>query len=90
MITGIFCHYLPIYKDVDGVFCSTTLTNDLFSRYFTVVDKLYVATRVYPINKTYKEAHQEKISLSNIEIIEFPNLSTIWNYTFVEESIIKD
>lgn len=89
MVKGIFCHYLPIYKDINGIYCSTTLTDDLFSRYFTVVDKLYVATRVYSINKTYKEAHQEKITLDNIVIIEFPNLSTIWNYTFGKRKYYK-
>ncbi|WP_407425075.1 glycosyltransferase family 4 protein [Treponema sp.] len=77
MIKGLFCHYLPIYKDIDGNYCSTTLTNDLFSRYFCVVDELYVATRVYPINKTYSEAHQELINLKNVNIIEFPNLSNL-------------
>lgn len=76
MITGLFCHYLPIYKDINGVYCSTTLTNDFFSRYFCVVDKLIVADRVYQIDKTYKEAHQEPITLANVEIEEFPNLSS--------------
>lgn len=76
MIKGLFCHYLPIYKDINGNYCSTTLTDGLFDRYFCVVDKLYVATRVYPIDKTYKEAHQELINTSKVEIVEFPNLST--------------
>ncbi len=76
MVRGIFCHDLPIYKDKNGVYCSTTMTDALFSRYFTVVDELVVATRVYPIDKTYEEAHQEKITLSNISFIEIPNLDT--------------
>lgn len=76
MIRGIFCHDLPIYKDINGYYCSTTLTDDLFSRYFTVVDELYVATRVYPIGTTYEDAHQEKITLPNIKFVEFPNLNT--------------
>lgn len=75
MVTGIFCHYLPIYKDINGVYCSTTLTDAMLGRYFSVVDKLLVATRVYPIDTTYSEMHQEKIDLTNIEIVEFPNLS---------------
>ena len=44
MIKGIFCHDLPIYKDIDGNYCSTTLTDSLFLRYFNVVDELVVAT----------------------------------------------
>ena len=75
LVKGIFCHDLPIYKDKDGVYCSTTLTDDLFQRYFCVVDELYVATRVYKIESTYLEAHQEKITLPGVKIIEFPNLN---------------
>lgn len=76
MIRGIFCHDLPIYKDINGNYCSTTLTDDLFARYLTVVDELVIATRVYPINKTFQEAHQERISLKNLCFLEFPNLNT--------------
>ena len=76
MVRGIFCHDLPIYKDKNGVYCSTTMTDDLFSRYFEVVDELVVATRIYSIDKTYEEAHQEKITLPNISFIEIPNLNT--------------
>lgn len=76
MVRGIFCHDLPIYKDVNGVYCSTTMTDDLFSRYLTVCDELVVATRVYPIDKTYQEAHQEKITLPNLRFLDLPNLNT--------------
>ena len=76
MIKGLFCHYLPIYKDVDGNYCSTTLTDTFFERYFCVVDELYIATRVYQINESYDSAHQELISHKNVKILEFPNLST--------------
>lgn len=86
MIRGLFCHYLPIYKDVNGKYCSTTLTNTFFERYFCAVDVLYVATRVYPLNKTYKEAHQEIISHKNVKIIEFPNLSSFKGLTQFSKS----
>ncbi len=88
MVTGLFCHYLPIYKDVNGVYCSTTLTDSFFQRYFSVVDKLIVADRVYSIDKTYKEAHQEPITIDNVEIEGFPNLSSIRGIT-VEYSKAK-
>lgn len=75
-MTGIFCHYLPIYKDKNGNYCSTTLTNDLFKRYLRVVEKLYVLTRVYNVNSTYEEMHQEKIDVPGVEVVDFPNLSS--------------
>ena len=77
MTKGIFCHDLPVYKDKNGVYCSTTMTDDLFRRYLTVVDELIVATRVYPIDKTYEDAHQEKITLPNVSFLEFKNLNTL-------------
>ena len=76
MLNGIFCHYLPIYKDINGNYCSTTMTNDLFSRYLDVCDNLTIATRVYDLNTTADEAHQEILNLPNIKILEFPNLSS--------------
>lgn len=76
MLRGIFCHDLPIYKDKNGIYCSTTMTDDLFARYLKVVDELVVATRVYSIDKTYQEAHQERITLQGIKFIDLPNLNT--------------
>lgn len=76
MLRGIFCHDLPIYKDKNGIYCSTTMTDDLFARYLRVVDELVVATRVYAINKTFQEAHQEKITLQGLKFIDLPNLNT--------------
>ena len=76
-MVGAFCHYLPIYKDSNGRYCSTTLNNNLFKRYLRIVDKLYVLTRVYNIDVSYEEAHQELIDINGVEIVEFPNLSSI-------------
>ena len=75
MIKGIFCHDLPVYKDVNGNYCSTTLTNTLFARYMSIVDELTIAVRVYPVDKTYEELHQEKIDLPGLKFLEFPNLN---------------
>ena len=79
-VRGIFCHDLPIYKDINGVYCSTTLTDDLFKRYFCAVDELVIATRVYPLDTTYSEAHQERISLPNVRILDLPNLNSVRNF----------
>lgn len=88
-VRGIFCHDLPIYKDINGEYCSTTLTDDLFRRYFCAVDELVVATRVYPLNSTYNEAHQERITLPNIRFIDLPNLNNIRNY-ITKTPCVKD
>lgn len=75
MARGIFCHDLPIYKDINGDYCCTTLTDKVFKRYFDVVDELVVATRIYQLNCTYLDAHQEKITLQNIRFLNLPNLN---------------
>lgn len=74
-IKGIFCHDLPIYKDKNDMYGCTTLTDDVFKRYLNHVDELVVATRVYHIDCTLEEAHQEKITLSKIKFIDIPNLN---------------
>ena len=73
---AIFCHDLPLYKDKNGVYCSTTLTNSMFSRYLKVATKLIVATRVYSIEQTYDKAHQEALTLENLEVYKTPNMMT--------------
>lgn len=75
MIRGIFCHDLPIYIDKNGKYGCTTLTNDVFLRYFDVVDELVVATRLYHLNCTLEEAHQEQITLPNMKFLDIPNLN---------------
>lgn len=87
LVRGIFCHDLPIYKDVNGVYCSTTLTDDLFRRYFCVVDELIVATRVYSLDKTYNEAHQERITLPHIHVLELPNLNGVRDYLLKQADV---
>lgn len=89
MVRGIFCHDLPIYKDINGVYCSTTLTNSLFQRYFHVVDELIVATRVYPIDTTYEEMHQEKIDLPGLRFLDIPNVNTL-HAVFHEIPMVRD
>lgn len=75
MVRGIFCHDLPIYRDINGDYCSTTLTDSVFKRYLSVVDELVVATRLYQLDCTYSKAHQEKITLNHIKFLNLPNLN---------------
>lgn len=77
---GLFSFDGPMYKDKNGVYCNTTLTSEMFKRYFNVVDKLLIVIRTYHIEKTYIEANLNKIELDNIEIIEIPNLNTIKSF----------
>ncbi|MCR2047483.1 glycosyltransferase family 4 protein [Acetatifactor muris] len=74
-IKGIFCHDLPIYKDKNGMYGCTTLTDDVFKRYLNHVDELVVATRVYHLDCTLEDVHQEKITLPNLKFIDIPNLN---------------
>lgn len=76
MVRGIFCHDLPIYKDIKGQYGCTTLTDTVFQRYLNIVDELVVATRLYHLDCTLEEAHQERITLSNITFLDIPNLNT--------------
>ena len=77
MITGLFCFDGPLYKDKNGIYCNVTLTDEMFSRYFPVVDKLYIVVRTYCSEKTYQELNMKPLTISNIEVVEVQNFNTI-------------
>jgi len=79
MVTGLFCFDGPLYKDKNGTYCNITLTNEMFDRYFYVVDRLIVAVRTYQENKSYKELNMKQLVLgTKIQVIEIENLNTIY------------
>lgn len=80
MITGLFAFDGPMYCDRNGIYCNTTITNEMLNRYFSVVDKLYVLIRTTHIQETYEEARLQKLNLDNIEIVEVDNILSPINY----------
>lgn len=74
---GLFCFDGPLYKDKNGIYCNITLTNEMFSRYLKVVDKLIIVVRTFNINKTYLELNMKPLTLNEIEVIEINNFNTI-------------
>ena len=80
-MVGLFSFDGPLYKDVNGVYCNTTITNEMLERYFEVVDKLVVVMRTIQINETYEKRHLKKLNLGeNIVVKELPNLNTPTNF----------
>lgn len=76
-IIGLFAFDGPLYRDRDGVYCNTTITNEMLNRYFCVVDILYLLVRTFPLDVSYKEVHLSKLELDNrIIVIEVPNLNS--------------
>jgi len=71
---GVFSFDGPLHKDSNGCYCSTTLTNEMFSRYFAVVDELYVVTRCQKLTQSYDEYHMQPLDTTNIHIIEVDNM----------------
>ena len=74
---GLFCFDGPLYKDSDGVYCNVTLTNEMFDRYFSVVDKLYIAVRTFKCDKTYLELNMKPLITDKMEVIEVNNLNSL-------------
>ena len=80
-MVGLFAFDGPMFRDKNGVYCNTTITNEMLERYFSVVDKLYLLIRTFTLDQTYEEAHLTKLELGNrIEVIEVPNLNSPRNY----------
>lgn len=88
MVKGIFCHDLPIYKDAEGRYGCTTLTDTVFQRYLNVVDELVVATRLYHLDCKLEDMHQEQITLSHIVFLDIPNLNRP-QYYFIRAPRVK-
>lgn len=90
---GLFSFDGPMYCDVNGVYCNTTITSEMFSRYFRVVDKLVVVIRTLHLDITYEEASLKKVELEGLEFIEVPNLNSIQgflNYRIKYQKIIRE
>lgn len=79
-MVGLFCFDGPLFKDRDSVYCNVTLTDEMFERYFTVVDKLVVIVRTYSTDKSYIELNMKPLENENIEVFEVPNLNTPTGY----------
>ena len=80
-MTGLFTFDAPMYCDKNGVYCNTTITNEMLERYFAVVDKLYLLIRTDHIDQTYQERHLRKLELGDrIEVVELPNPNTSKNF----------
>lgn len=88
-MTGLFCFDGPLYKDKNGYYCSTTLTDEMFERYFHVVEKLYIVTRCFETDKTYVELNMKPLTLNNIQIIEAENLVSPKGLLFERKKFIK-
>lgn len=73
---GLFCFDGPLYKDRNGVYCNVTLTDEMFARYFSVVDKLIVMVRTYSSDKTYEELNMKPLTNPEIKVFEVKNLNT--------------
>ncbi|HEE9847354.1 TPA: glycosyltransferase family 4 protein [Clostridium perfringens] len=74
---GLFSFDGPMYRDCNGVYCNTTITAEMFARYFNVVDKLIVVIRTFHLDKTYKEANLKKVELEGLEFVEIGNLNSV-------------
>lgn len=73
-VIGLFSFDGPLYKDKNGIYCSVTLTNEMFNRFFSVIDKLYIVVRIFQSNKTYIELNMKPLNLENMRVIEVSNL----------------
>lgn len=80
-MTGLFAFDGPMYKDRNGIYCNTTITNEMFSRYFVVVDKLYVLIRTIYLENSYESLNLKKVEVGdNLEIVECPNFNSPINF----------
>jgi glycosyltransferase involved in cell wall biosynthesis len=80
MKIGLFSFDGPMYKDCNGIYCNTTITDQMLERYFEVVDKLIVVIRTYNLSESYIEAGLHKVEMKNCEVLELPTFNSIRGY----------
>lgn len=74
---GLFCFDGPLYRDKNGIYCNITLTDEMFKRFFSVVDELIITVRTFKSNKTYQELNMKPLTIQNIKVVEVDNLNSI-------------
>lgn len=88
-MTGLFCFDGPLYRDRNGIYCNVTLTDEMFKRYFSVVDKLYIVVRTYKSDKTYQELNMKPLTISNIEVVEVQNFNSLKGFIIEKKKFEK-
>lgn len=84
---GLFCFDGPMYRDKNGVYCNTTLTNTVFNRYLQVVEHLTIAIRTFYLDVDYREAKLHKIEMDKLTIVELPNLNSIKGMIYERKNV---
>ena len=79
----------PMYCDVDGIYCHTTLTDEVLSRYLFNVDKLVILIRVEHLAVNYKIAGLTPIDVSRIEIVGCKNINSVKGFLLYRKDIKK-
>lgn len=89
-MVGLFCFDGPLYKDKNGVYCNVTLTNEMFNRYFCVVDELIIVVRTVVTDKTFSEMNMNALYVGNLKVIEVNNFNTIKGFLFEQHHFKKN
>jgi glycosyltransferase involved in cell wall biosynthesis len=92
MLKGLFCYDGPVYLDNKGNVYDVALTNQVLSRYLSIVDALDIVIRTRVVNEIKKNTLSQ-ITLKNIQLISIPNLSSVRGQIFKKKevkSIIKE
>jgi glycosyltransferase involved in cell wall biosynthesis len=74
---ALFCYDGPLYKDENGDFYDSILTDKMFERYFEVADTLGILIRTRSIKSDEAVKKMHKLENPNIQVTELPNLSSI-------------
>ena len=94
-MTGLFTYDGPMYRDRNGIYCNTYVTNQILNRFYSVVDKVVVLIRTFEIKGKYQELHLNKLETSDrLEVVELPNINspvnylTRWKYRKIIETVV--
>lgn len=73
----LFCHDGPLKVDEEENYYGIAHNNQMFSRYYSIGEKISVIIRLEKVNESDIKSNLSKITLSPFEVIEIPNISSV-------------
>mgnify|MGYP003303063645 CR=1 FL=1 len=74
---AVYCYDGPLYRDEEGFYYGRNFNDQMFERYFKVVDSLEIIIRVREMKQEDAIRSLSRIKNPNISVTECPNLSSV-------------
>lgn len=85
----LFCDDGPIKKDEYNNYYGVSHTDEMYSRYYTLADRIVIAIRINNTLKSEVETKLSKINITPVKMVPCPNIASIKGF-FINRKKAKD